>query len=315
MYKNIVSLGAGLALAAGLVTGCGSDSNTPAAAAVGSTTTLSGNVVKGPVTGSTVKALSLSGTVLGTTTTGPNGSYSLSISYDGDVVIEVQGGTYVDEASGATTTLGQLKAIVNAAGGAQTANITPLTYLAYGYSGGTRTGFNTAMTNLATQFGLGSTNLITTLPAVTGTTNDYGRVLRAMSQHVKNLGAGLTFEQYMAQMLTAATFTGMQANFAAAFNAINGTGSPLTFAFNGAGLTISGTGAGGGSGTCGVSAVGNVQGIPINFNYCVTGLAGQCVGNNLSLNTALAGAAAAGVNLTYTYSNSCAPGATPIVIQ
>lgn len=313
--KKFLTLGASLAIATSLVTGCGEDSTTPAAGAASTSTTLSGNVVKGPVNGSTVRALTLSGTVLGTTTTNATGGYTLSISYDGDVVLEVQGGTYADEATGANTTLGQLKAIVNAAGGTQTVNVTPLTYLAYGYSNNTRAGFNTALTNLATQFGLGSTNLLTTLPAVTGTVNDYGRVLRAMSKHVQNLGAGTTFEQYMGQMLTASTFTGMQANFSAAFTAINGAGSPLTFAFNGTGITISGTGAGGGSATCGISAVGTVQGIPINYSYCVTGLVGQCVGNNLSLNTALAGAAAAGVNLTYTYSNSCAPGATPIVVQ
>jgi hypothetical protein len=314
VQKLLLSFGASLALTAGLLNGCGGSDSPPATPAA-TTTTLSGSAVKGPVNGATVRALTLAGAVLGTTTTSATGTYSLSIDYSGAVVLEVNGGTYIDEATGVSTALNQLKAIVNAGGGAQTVNLTPLTYLAYGYSNNTLTGFNTALTNAASQFGLGSTNLLTTLPVVTGTTNDYGRVLRAMSKHVQNLGSGLTFEQYMGQMFTAANLASMQTNFSVAFNAINGAGSPLTFAFNGAGITIAGTGVGGGSGTCGVGVNGNVQGIPVNFNYCVTGLVGQCVGDNISLNTALAGAAAAGVNLTYTYSNSCSPGATPIVIQ
>ncbi len=315
MRKILASLSAGIALTAALLTGCGGNDSTSVATPTASTT-ISGSAVKGPVGSATVRVLNASsGAVLGTTTTSPAGTYSLVISYLGDVVIEVQGGAYIDEATGVSTPLNQLKAIVRANGGVQTVHVTPLTYIAYGYAGNTSAGFNTALTNLATQFGLGSTNLLTTLPAVSGTVNDYGRVLRAVSQYVQTQGGGFTFEQFIGQAINATSFNGLQANFSLAFTAINGSGSPLTFSFNGAGITISGTGAGGGSGTCGIGVNGSVQGIPVNYNFCVTGLVGQCVAGNLSLDTALSGASIAGVNLVYTYSNSCAAGATPIVIQ
>ncbi len=313
MHPSLRFFAAILALATGLLAGCGGGGS--AAPAAASSTTISGSAVKGPVNGATVRALTLSGAVLGTTTTSIHGTYSLSISYNGDVVVEVQGGTYIDEATGLSTTLNQLKAIVNAGGGAQTVHLTPLTYMAYGYAGNTRAGFNTALTNLATQFGLGSTNLLTTLPAVSGTVNDYGRVLRAVSKYVQNQGGSFTFEQFIGQAINASTFTALQANFSAAFTAINGSGSPLTFSFNGAGITIAGTGAGGGSGTCGIAVNGSVQNIPVNYNFCVTGFVGQCVAGNISLDTALSGVSVPGVNLLYTYSTSCAAGATPIVIQ
>jgi hypothetical protein len=239
----------------------------------------------------------------------------LTISYNGDVVIVVSGGSYIDEATGLSTPLNQLKAIINASGGAQTAHLTPLTYMAYGYAGNTRAGFNTALTNLATQFGLGSTNLLTTLPTVSGTVNDYGRVLKAVSKYVQNRGGSFTFDNFFTQAINPATFTALQADFATAFTAINGSGSPLTFSFNGAGITIAGTGAGGGSGTCGVQVSGVISGISINQAYCVSGIAaGSCVQGNTSLNSSL-NAALQGVNLNYTFSPSCAAGAFAINLQ
>lgn len=317
MRTLIRSLGVSLALATGFLTGCGGGGGTTAAAPAAATT-ISGSAVKGPVNGATVTAKALSsGTVLGTTTTSPTGTYSFTISYAGDVLIEVQGGTYADEATGNPTTLNQLKAIINANGGTQTVHVTPLTYLAYGYSGATRTGFNTALTNLATQFGLGSTNLLTTLPAVSGTVNDYGRVLRGMSQYVQSQGL-VNFDAFINQALTAATFTSLQANFTTAYNTIN-PGQALTFAFNGSGITVAGTGAGGGSGTCGVNATGSITAnnisVPVNLNYCITGIAaGSCSASNSSLNQSLngQGGVAGAVNLVYNYSSSCAAGAITI---
>jgi hypothetical protein len=318
MRKLLISLGAGLALAASLLTGCGgggSDGGGAAATPTPASTTISGSAVKGPVGGATVTARAVSGgTLLGTTTTSPNGTYSLTISYNGDVVIEVSGGSYIDEATGLSTSLNQLKAVIKANGGMQTVHVTPLTYIAYGYSGVTSAGFNTALTNLATQFGLGSTNLLTTLPAVSGTVNDYGRVLRAMSQYVQSQSLA-NFEAFIGQALTPATFTGLQANFASAFNTIN-PGQTLTFAFNGNGITIGGTGAGGGSGTCGVNVTGSITtngiSVPLNLNYCISGIAaGSCSSGNSSLNQALSGqqGLAGAANLNYSFSGSCAAGA------
>ena len=55
--------------------------------------------------------------------------------------------------------------------------------------------------------------------------------------------------------------------------------------------------------------------VPINVSYCVTGIAaGSCVGSNTTLSSALTGVATPGVSLTYTYSATCAPGATNITL-
>lgn len=316
MLSQFKLLGIGLTLTTTLLSGCGGGSSSESTPA---TTTISGSAVKGPVNGATVKALAANtGAVLATTTTNSTGAYTFNISYNGDVVIEVEGGTYTDEATGLPTSLNQLKAIISPTGGTQTVHVTPLTYIAYGYAGNTSTGFNTALTNLTTQFGLGSTNLLSTLPDVSSTANDYGRVLRAMSQYVKNQNL-TNFEAFIGQTLTPATFTSLQANFATAFNAINTTGPALTFAFNGAGITVGGTGAGGGSGTCGVNAAGSVNTngftVPLNLNYCISGIAaGSCSASNTSLNQSLSGqgGVAGAVNLNYTYSASCAAGAIAI---
>ncbi len=308
MRKILASLSAGIALTVGLLTGCGGNDSASVTAPAASTT-ISGSAVKGPVNGATVTARAVTGgAILGTTTTSPSGTYSLVISYNGDVVIEVSGGNYIDEATGLSTALNQLKAVIRANGGAQTVHVTPLTYIAYGYSGVTSAGFNTALANLSTQFGLGSANLLTTLPAVTGTMNDYGRVLSAMSKYVQLQGLA-NFEAYIGQALNPTTFTAMQANFLAAFTAINGSSSPLTFTFNGTGINISGTGAGGGTGTCGVAVSGTISGFPINQNYCISGIAANACnsGLNASLNSALQG-----VSLNYAYSSSCASGAFAI---
>jgi hypothetical protein len=310
-----------LAVLAGLLAGCGGGGSS--AAAPVASTTLSGSAVKGPVGGATVRVTTLAGNVLGTTTTSPAGTYTLTINYGGDVVIEIQGGTYLDEATNQTVTLNQLKAIVSASGGSQTVHVTPLTYLAYFYANNTAAGFNTALTHLATQFGMSGTNLLTTLPNVnTGTTQAYGQVIRAMSQYVATqVGTTPTFnfEQLMGLLGSASTLNSTtQAAFTAAFNTVNPGASALTFSFNGSGITIGGTGVGGGSGTCGVSISGTVPSpgsgvnIPFSGSYCVTGIAaGSCTSGNSSLTSAIPLGAGA-FNVTYSYSSSCAAGAINI---
>jgi hypothetical protein len=311
-------------LTATQLSGCGGGGSTASTTPTptptpASETTLSGNVVKGPVNGGIVTVSSLSGTVLGTTTTSPAGTYTLRIAQGGDVVVVVQGGTYTDEATGLPTTLNQLKAVVSTTGGTQTVHLTPLTYLAYVNSGNTVAGFNTAMTTLANQFGLASTNLLTTVPTVSGATNDYGRVLRAVSQYVRT--QGITVDQFISRASTTSTFAGIQANFASAFNSIN-PGQTLTFSFNSSGATIGGTGAGGGTGTCGVNVVGSISAngfnVPLNLNYCVSGIAaGSCTAGNSSLNQALNGqqGIAGAANLNYTFNPTCTAGALNITLQ
>ena len=86
--------------------------------------TLSGSVVKGPVTNANVcayKATSAGkGDLIKCVTTGAAGTYSLAVDYAGDIVVEAKDGTYVDEATGATKTLSDPMQVVVAANGGTT---------------------------------------------------------------------------------------------------------------------------------------------------------------------------------------------------
>jgi hypothetical protein len=290
------------------------------------TTTISGSAVKGPVSGATVTVRNAStGAVLGTTTTGAGGVYSIDITFTGDVVIEVSGGTYTDEATGLATPLSTpLRVVLNANGGAVTGIATPLTTMAYTYAVGSgssvsASAFNTAATTLANQFQLSGVNLATTTPVVSGSLNGYGRVLSAISRYLQLNGATL-------QSVVGTTFNTTQwANFSVAFStayAAANPGSNISFSFDGGAFTIGGTGAGGGSGTCGVQAQGTVTAngfsVPISLNYCVSGIAaGSCSSGSSSLSQALGGqqGLSGASNLTYTVSPTCASGAVAIVLQ
>jgi hypothetical protein len=183
-----------LALAA-----CGND-DTPA-----SITTVSGQVTKGPVVGSTVCAYAISGGVKATATVVPcvtsdavTGNYSLgNITYVGDMIVEATGGTYKDEATGATVTLSTtLKTMVVAQGGATTGMITPLTTIALSTTPNlTNAAFGQAAANVAAQAGLNAINILTTAPTYgangTTATNAYAAMLGAISQYQKTSGGTL----------------------------------------------------------------------------------------------------------------------------
>ena len=58
--------------------------------------------------------------------------------------------------------------------------------------------------------------------------------------------------------------------------------------------------------------------VPVSFDFCTTGLqAGSCDAGNSALNQSVAGQGGVGgvANLTYTYSATCAPGATTVNLQ
>uniref|UniRef100_UPI00356AAF22 hypothetical protein n=1 Tax=Hydrogenophaga sp. TaxID=1904254 RepID=UPI00356AAF22 len=238
----------------GLIAACGGGGSSV-------TTSVSGAIVKGPVNGATVTFKRPDGSVIATTTTNSTGAYSLALSYSGDLVIEASGGTYLDEATGTTTTLATpMKAVLTANGGSVTGMVTPLTTMAYTYafpsgSAVTASGFNSMASKVAAQFKLPGVNLVSTLPNVTGTPNDYGKVLAAVSQYLKDNPVGL------AALINTSFNTAQWASFSTAFSTAYATavpGSAITFSFDGSAFSIGGTGAGGGSGTCGVAASGTV---------------------------------------------------------
>ncbi len=318
MRSKVLAALAATALAL-VVAACGGGGSLTAPAAPVSTT-ISGSAVKGPVSGATVTVKNAAtGAVLGTTTTGTGGAYSLGVAFSGDVVVEVNGGSYTDESTGASTPLTTpMKVVLNANGGNVTGIVTPLTTMAFTSAFGaggtpTATGFNTVAAALATQFKLTGVNLATTLPAVTGATNDYGKTLAAVSKYLQLNSVNLS--ALLSTAFTNAQWTTFSGTFATAYNAAN-PGSAISYSFDGSTLTVAGTGAGGGSGTCGVTASGIAVGMPINFSYCVTGIAGgSCTAGNTSLSSALSGVATPGVSLTYTYSAVCAAGATTIALK
>lgn len=281
--------------------------------------------MKGPVNGAKVTAKKPDGSACGETTTAANGTYSLATACKGDVVIEVSGGSYTDEATNATKALDTpLKVMVSANGGSVIGVATPLTTMAFSAAFGgnptTTAAFNTQAQKVAVQFGLTGVNLATTVPSVTGTLNNYGEVLKAVSQYLKeNNGKTLA-------TLTNADFANSQTDLTQ-FNtlinqALKNSGSSMTLAYSTTGIVVGNSGAGGGSGTCGVRVTGSVTtagfNVPLDINYCVEGiLGGSCESGNSSLSQVLAGqgSMAGAANLNYTYSGTCSAGAFKITLK
>lgn len=248
---------------AAFLAGCGGGDD-PAPSAQ---TTLTGNIVKGPVNGSKVTIFTADGKELTSTTTKADGSYSVTVSYDGDVVIEAKGGTYVDEATGKETKLGQLKAIAALKGGEQKVAVTPLTYLGYqvavGNGGIKSDGFTKAMAAIATQFKLSAEELAAT-PVVTATGNNaYGQVLRAFSQAVMGNTNESALEQLIGKMGDKSTFASTAADFSAAFKAINDKDITYSFSGNAWSIDVGGTGGGSSGGVGSLTITGQAAGVAI----------------------------------------------------
>ena len=311
--RSLVLPGLTTLCAAALLAACGGGST-----AVPATTTISGSAVKGPVNGATVTVKdAATGASLGSTTTGSGGTYSLAVAFSGDVVVEVSGGTYTDEATGASTPLSTpMKVVLAAGGGTVTGVVTPLTTMAFNsaFPSGTKptsAGFKTVATALATQFKLTGIDLATSVPTVSGSLDAYGKVLAGVSRYLKDNGVALG--SLTTAALSNTQWAAFSGTFASAYNAAN-PGTPITYSFDGSKMVIGGTGSGGGSGTCGVTVSGIISSIPISQNICVNGIAaGSCTSANTSLAGSLPNIPGA-TSLTYTYSPTCAAGATVITL-
>ena len=253
--------------AAALLVACGGGSTAPAVA----TTTISGSAVKGPVNGATVTVKdAATGATLGTTTTGAGGTYSLGVAFSGDVIVEVNGGTYTDEATGASTALSTpMKLVLAANGGTVTGVVTPLTTMAFNSAFPTGTkptsaNFKTVAATLATQFKLTGIDLAATVPTVSGSLDAYGKVLAGISRYLKDNSVALS--SLTATALSNAQWTAFSGTFATAYNAAN-PGTPITYSFDGSKMVISGTGAGGGAGGAGsLTVAATVSGVTTQFN-------------------------------------------------
>jgi hypothetical protein len=180
----------------------------------GGTTTgmMSGTAMKGPVGGATVTAYAIAngmmGAQLGSASTDAAGSFSVPLgTYAGSVMLQMTGGTYVDEATGSTMPMlsgDVMVACVPAVTSGSTTTgiqVTPLTSMACARAkamAGGMTDTNVATTHAAvgTYFAVG--DILHTMPmnpTVTGSgataTQDmrnYGMSIAAMSQYAKTIG-------------------------------------------------------------------------------------------------------------------------------
>ena len=200
-----------------LLSGCGGGGSgvaTPAGngGATGTNGMISGTAVKGPISGGTVTAYAISngtmGAELANGTTDGRGNFTMSIgSYTGPVMLQIGGGTFVDEATGATTAMlsGDVMTAVMASlstGATVTGvQITPLTSMAqamaYNMTDG-MTNANIAAANTAVGTYFMVSDILHTQPmnplvagSGNGATQDmknYGMAIAAMTQYAKNIG-------------------------------------------------------------------------------------------------------------------------------
>lgn len=170
-------------------------------------TVVSGTASKGPVSGGTVAVYAVRNgavdpTPLGTpfTPTPANGTYTVNIgSYTGPILVEITGGTYVDEATGAARDIQAvpLRAFVANASGNVSAAVTALTEIAAKRivdSGAPITPALISATNIEVGNTFGVSDIIVTQPvdaAATGAAGagaaqqEYGMALAALSKYMQ----------------------------------------------------------------------------------------------------------------------------------
>lgn len=212
---RIRNLAGVLLLAVLMFSGCGGGGG--GGAAVPATTVVSGVAAKGPIRTGAVKVYAIVNGIedrsapLGQGQTDGNGNYSVDVgSYTGPILVEVSGGSYTDEVSGATVTLNApLRAIISAAAaGSQTVAITPLTELAYKKASGggllTAASIDDANATIAAFFKL--TDIIKSSPtAGSGDDNQkkYAFVLGSFAQLANDgKNAGESLDDAQARLIT-----------------------------------------------------------------------------------------------------------------
>jgi len=186
--------------------------------------TVSGTAVKGPVNGGTMTAYALSNGAMGAkianATTDANGNFSLSMgNYAGPVMLQMTGGTFTDEATGATMTMlggDVMTAVLPSMTAGQTVSgvqVTPLTAMAQTMaqhmSGGmTDANITAANTNVGKHFMV--TDVLHNVPMNPLTSNsggsatqdqiNYGMTIAAMSQYAQTQGMSSSSAMVTAMM-------------------------------------------------------------------------------------------------------------------
>jgi hypothetical protein len=184
--------------------------------------TVSGTAVKGPVNGGAMTAYALSNGAMGakiaSTTTNADGTFSLSMgSYAGPVMLQMTGGTYTDEATGATMpmmtgdTMTAVLPSMTAGQAVSGVQVTPLTAMAQAmaqHMAGGMTDANIAAANANVGAYFDVTDIVHTMPmsplspagAATQDQINYGMVLAGMSQYAQSQGMSSSSAMVTAMM-------------------------------------------------------------------------------------------------------------------
>ncbi len=193
-----------------LLAGCGGGGGETTSPGAGGT--ISGATFKGPVAGATVTAFAISNGVMGgqigTGQTDGQGNFSMQVGdYAGPVMLQMGGGTYMDEATGANMPMQQsdmMTALIPSMSSGSTVSgiqMTPLTSMAQtmaqGMSGGvTSANIDAANTAVGNYFMVN--DILHTAPmdpltqgsggGADQNMRNYGMTIAAMSQYAKNIG-------------------------------------------------------------------------------------------------------------------------------
>lgn len=245
-----------LALAVALLVGCGGGGSAsgdgPAAVTTG---TLSGTATKGPVGSATVKVFAISngakGGQLGSSTTDANGNFTMTMgAYSGPVLLQVRGGSYLDEATGVRMNMlgaDELTCVVPAVtvtAGSTTAGVqvTPLTTMAQAWAEHMAGGMTTANATMANSrvgaayVGPGADIVMMHPidPTVAGSANgasieakNYGMMLAAMSQAAHDLGMTTSSSAMVTAMLDDASDGIMDGRMSGTVINMNGMGGMM----------------------------------------------------------------------------------------
>jgi hypothetical protein len=245
-----------LALAVSLLVGCGGggsgNSGGPGAVTTG---TLSGTATKGPVSGAAVKAFAINngakGSELGSAMTDMSGNFAMTMgAYSGPVMLQVRGGSYLDEATGVRMNMldaDELTCVVPAVtvtAGSATAGVqvTLLTSMAQAWAehmAGGMTAANAMMANSrigAAYVGPGADIVMMRPidPTVAGSANgasieakNYGMMLAAMSQEAHDLGMTTSSSAMVTAMLHDASDGTMDGRMSGTAINMNGMGGMM----------------------------------------------------------------------------------------
>lgn len=211
--------------------------------------TMMGTAVKGPVGGGTVVAYASSdgmmGAQLGSALTDASGSFSVPVgTYAGPVMLQLAGGTYMDEATGSTMPMlagdVMLACVPSIATGDTTSGVqvTPLTSMACARArsmtgGMTAAQMTAANTALGTYFSV--SDVLHTMPmdptvagSASGATQDaknYGMAIAAMSEYAMTVGMTTSSSGIVTAMMKDATdgvMNGMMGSTAISMNGMGG---------------------------------------------------------------------------------------------